>query len=718
MKPIQQSLLFLIATLLATSARATEFATDQTRPNTPPYPGAFMALRPGQIEPEGWLRDWAMAARNGLTGHMEEIIPPEWAKVIELGWSGQDAYPGTKEKRTSLYTGEGWQTEQSAYAYDGMVRLALVLHDEALLAKAHGYLQPVIDNAKADGNGFLHWIDDGVVSPDKKGFSFEQWGQAVLGRALVAYYAGTGDPAALAAIERAYAPENAKFSFGGLGRQGINNEVMLEAWELGGANFLRDRVLASGFPNNLKKASGEWVAGEIKPDHGVSFNEASKLPAELFPYIGKPELLAGSAARFRWTDRFFGQPHGGIDSDEHMRGINAFSGTETCDVTDGLYANAIIGMVSGECIYGDRIERLFFNAGPSAVSRDYKAHVYFQSPNRLDSGVDGFSTGAPWWFDYAPVHSPFCCTVNLTRQIPNYVINMWADSRDGGLVAFLYGPNKVTAKAGGTQVVVKTETDYPFGEQIVFHVDPAQPAKFPLHFRIPAWCESATFSMNGQSTPAAPNEKGFATIDRIWKAGDTLTLNLPMQPRLLTGRECFVEVDGGKKIAEGNDFNIAQNEAALAGTKGINVHTYGPYGSILYGPLLMVLPVPEVSANESKLNDADWRVALAIPSAEALAQARVERTPPAHPYDWPYAAPLRLIVPVAEAPAWQPEKWTKTTKDSVPYKNQTGRLPLAPVTDGSAHEAVFIPYGNTKFRVSMFPITESTARWALHDASK
>jgi hypothetical protein len=29
----------------------------------------------------------------------------------------------------------------------------------------------------------------------------------------------------------------------------------------------------------------------------------------------------------------------------------------------------------------DRAERAFFNAGPATVTRDFKTHVYFQSPN-------------------------------------------------------------------------------------------------------------------------------------------------------------------------------------------------------------------------------------------------------------------------------------------------------------------------------------------------
>lgn len=42
------------------------------RPFEPSTHPAFIALPPGAVEPEGWLRDWCIAARDGYTGHMDE----------------------------------------------------------------------------------------------------------------------------------------------------------------------------------------------------------------------------------------------------------------------------------------------------------------------------------------------------------------------------------------------------------------------------------------------------------------------------------------------------------------------------------------------------------------------------------------------------------------------------------------------------------------------
>src|ERR1035437_7458164 len=47
-------------------------AVNYARPFEPPTRPAFIVLPPGAVEPQGWLRDWCLAARDGFTGHMDE----------------------------------------------------------------------------------------------------------------------------------------------------------------------------------------------------------------------------------------------------------------------------------------------------------------------------------------------------------------------------------------------------------------------------------------------------------------------------------------------------------------------------------------------------------------------------------------------------------------------------------------------------------------------
>lgn len=55
---------------------------------------------------------------------------------------------------------------------------------------------------------------------------------------------------------------------------------------------------------------------------------------------------------------------------------------------------------------------------------------------------------------------------------------------------------------------------------------------FALSFRIPAWASSATIAVNGRRVPTQIMPGAFASIQRQWKTGDRIELELPMTMRL------------------------------------------------------------------------------------------------------------------------------------------------------------------------------------------
>ncbi|MDD4869015.1 MAG: hypothetical protein PHR77_00540, partial [Kiritimatiellae bacterium] len=100
---------------------------NYARPFEPPTRPAFIPLPPGQVEPEGWLRDWCIAARDGYTGHADEIH-----EAFLQAWAAD--YKMTGEKLQ--WPHGGWPYEGGGYWFDGLVRLGYVLHDNFLLKKA------------------------------------------------------------------------------------------------------------------------------------------------------------------------------------------------------------------------------------------------------------------------------------------------------------------------------------------------------------------------------------------------------------------------------------------------------------------------------------------------------------------------------------------------------------------------------------------------------
>jgi hypothetical protein len=264
-----------------------------------------------------------------------------------------------------------------------------------------------------------------------------------------------------------------------------------------------------------------------------------------------------------------------------------------------------------------------------------------------------------------------CCVGAVNRIVPNYIIHMWMATPDHGLAATLYGPCTVSAKAAHVPVKVSTTTDYPFGETVRMRVEPEKDVEFPLYVRIPGWCKGARITVNGSAVSAAADGKGFAKIARKWSKGDAVELRFPMEPQVMHGFET--------EFPASNRAYFSFEPDAVFQPRRL------PYASVLYGPLLFSLPIPDVDPN-TPAKDAKWQYAL---DSDAREIAVERKAMPAH-WDWPLDAPVVLKAGAA-AFDWQP--------------TDAQALPDKPVSGGAAEVVRLVPYGCTKFRVSMFPVT-------------
>jgi len=69
--------------LFSLAAPRFTYAGNYTRLAEPPTAPALVPLPLGQVQPSGWLRDWAVAARNGITSHLDER-----SVVFRNAWKG------------------------------------------------------------------------------------------------------------------------------------------------------------------------------------------------------------------------------------------------------------------------------------------------------------------------------------------------------------------------------------------------------------------------------------------------------------------------------------------------------------------------------------------------------------------------------------------------------------------------------------------------------
>jgi DUF1680 family protein len=175
-------------------------------------------------------------------------------------------------------------------------------------------------------------------------------------------------------------------------------------------------------------------------------------------------------------------------------------------------------MLNLECdgTYADVLEQALYNGALSGLSRD-GVHYFYE--NVLES--DGSNRRWEW-------HPCPCCTMNVARLLAS-VGGYFYSTGDREIAVHLYGANRARLTAGGTDVELRQETDYPWSGRVRLAVSPASPTEFTLRLRMPLWARGAELRVNGKAVAlASVLERGYATIRRRWSGGDQVELDLPM----------------------------------------------------------------------------------------------------------------------------------------------------------------------------------------------
>jgi uncharacterized protein len=208
---------------------------------------------------------------------------------------------------------------------------------------------------------------------------------------------------------------------------------------------------------------------------------------------------------------------------------------ETCAAVGNDYWNHRLFLLHADAKYIDVMERTLYNGLISGVSLDGKTFFY---PNPLES--NGQHARSPW-FGVA------CCPGNITRfmaSVPGYVYAQRGDA----IWVNLYMANNAEVKLdNGHRVKLAQETRYPWDGAVKITVTPDQAGPLTMHVRIPGWARNEpvgsdlyafadksdavpTVKLNGKTVDGKV-DKGYVTITRTWKAGDTIDLSLPMPIR-------------------------------------------------------------------------------------------------------------------------------------------------------------------------------------------
>ena len=535
----------LPANKLFALAGAVQGATVRNR--APLFPSAFYSLPLGQIRPAGWLRRQLEIQANGLTGHLDET----WTDVgPNSGWLGG--------------TGESW--ERGPYYLDGLIPLAWLLDDARLKAKAQKYIDWIL----------THQAPTGMIGPASND---DWWPRIVALKALTQYQEFTGDPRVIPLMDRYFRYQIAELPKRPLrdwGKFRWQDELLSVIWLYNrtGAPYLLElaRLLhQQGYDwmaqyanfQYKQKITAEFIklneGGGLKDlalaTHGVNNGQAVKTGPMWSLVSGSESDRKAAAQMIAELDEYHGLPNGMFSCDEHLSGRDPSQGSELCTVVEYMYSLERVLAITGDPAFGDRLERLAFNALPGTLTDDMWAHQYNQEPNQVECSLHH----KPWVSD-GPESNLFglepnfgCCTANYHQGWPKFAASLFflsGETENGareGLAAAAYAPCEVRTTLRGTAVHIVEETEYPFRGKVQITVSPATSLEFPLQLRIPAWAAGTAIAVNGRREPD-PDAGSFARIQRVWKSGDRVEITFPMQPRVSRWFNDSVAVERGPLV--------------------------------------------------------------------------------------------------------------------------------------------------------------------------
>jgi len=213
---------------------------------------------------------------------------------------------------------------------------------------------------------------------------------------------------------------------------------------------------------------------------------------------------------------------GGIGSSGHNEGFtedydlpNKEAYCETCASIGMVLWNSRMNLFSKDAKYADVMERCMYNGVLSGISLDGNLFFYV---NPLES--DGAHHRQPW-FGCA------CCPSNVSRFIPS-VGNYIYLSGEKEIFVNLYIGNDSKIKLGTNNIELIQKTSYPWSGKVLLEVNPDKEVPFAIKMRVPGWCKKYEIAVNGIAIKTPSLEKGYLKIDRSWKTGDQVSLNMEM----------------------------------------------------------------------------------------------------------------------------------------------------------------------------------------------
>lgn len=626
----------------------------------------FVKLPVGSIKPEGWLRQYLEQQREGLTGHLGEISA--WLEKNNNAWlvNGGD---------------HGW--EEVPYWLKGYGNLAYILGDEKMIAETKTWIE----------GAFASRQKDGYFGPmNEHNGKRELWAHMIMLWCLQSYYEYSNDQRVIELMTDYFhwqltVPDD-KFleDYWENSRGGDNMVSVIWLYNRTGDKELLKLI------EKIHRNTANWTNPAALPNwHNVNIAQCFREPATYYMLTGDSTQLQASYNVQELIRRAFGQVPGGMfGADENARigYIDPRQGVETCGIVEQMASDEIMLCLTGDPMWADHCEDVAFNTFPAAVTPDFRALRYITSPNHVVSDSKNHHPGIDNSGPFLSMN-PFssrCCQHNHAQGWPYYAEHLVLATTDGGVATALYAACQATVKVGnGKEIRLHEQTNYPFEEAVSFTVESGEDVNFPFYLRIPAWADGATVKVNGKNVSVKAEAGKYVRLERIWKNGDKISLNFPMELSMRTwqANRNSVSVNYGPLTLSLKIKERYERKDSRATAIGDSKWQKGADASAW--PTYEIYP------------DSPWNYALVLDKKSPLKDLKVVRkTISADKFPFTLEnVPLEVKAVGRRIPSWKIDEY-----------DLCGVLPPENAYKGEEEEITLVPMGAARLRISAFPRAE------------
>ena len=442
-----------------------------------------------------------------------------------------------------------WQTEFWGKWSLSAAAACQYTHDDAARARLGDSVLSLVATQTSDG-----YIGNYAPGSHLKGWDI--WGRKYTLLGLLAWFDMTSDPAALAAAGRLAAhlmtetgPGLADIIrsglFRGMASSSVLEPIVLLYRRTGDDRLLRfaewivSRWSAPDGPQLIEKAFTAVPVGERFPapkKNWFSWENGEKAYEMMSCYSGLLELYraTGRTTYLNAAERTCANilateinAAGSGSAEECWYGGTARQAEsakrpmETCVTVTWMHLCASLLRLTGDPRYADALETAAYNALLGAMSPDgsgFAQYSALEGVRAVGEKQCGMELN--------------CCEANGPRGVmllPQLAVTMGA----AGPVFNLYSAGVWNLRLpNGAALRIESKTEYPLDGAVDLTLHPARPESFPIRLRIPAWSAQTSLAVNG--APIRGVQPGsYATIERHWKPGDRVRLQLDLRARVL-----------------------------------------------------------------------------------------------------------------------------------------------------------------------------------------